>query len=97
MNRAIIVGVSATLLATATARAEPAPSAPAGHRPVEESFGIETEGCARCGGKLKVIASIEEPEVIAKIVAHLERTAPEQYQSELPLGARAPARQASLI
>jgi len=34
-------------------------------------FGIEIEGCARCGGKLKVIASIEEPEVIAKVIAHL--------------------------
>ncbi len=60
-------------------------------------FGIEIEGCARCGGKLKVIASIEEPEVIAKILAHLERTAPAQYQAELPLGARAPPEQARLI
>jgi len=36
-------------------------------------FGIDIEACARCGGKLKVIASIEEPEVIAKMLAHLER------------------------
>jgi hypothetical protein len=35
-------------------------------------FGIEIEDCARCGGKLQVIASIEEPQVIAKIRAHLE-------------------------
>ncbi|MBK9251784.1 MAG: transposase [Proteobacteria bacterium] len=34
-------------------------------------FGIDIEACARCGGKLKVIASIEEPQVIAKILAHL--------------------------
>jgi hypothetical protein len=34
-------------------------------------FGIEIEDCARCGGKPKVIASIEEPQVIAKILAHL--------------------------
>ncbi len=27
-------------------------------------FGIEIDSCGRCGGKLKVIASIEEPEVI---------------------------------
>lgn len=60
-------------------------------------FGIEIEGCARCGGKLKIIASIEEPEVIAKILAHLEHTAPEQYQAELPLGARGPPEQARLI
>jgi hypothetical protein len=39
---------------------------------------------------LKIIASIEEPQLIAKILSHLERAAPEQYQSELPLGARGP-------
>jgi hypothetical protein len=35
-------------------------------------FGIEIEVCARSGGKLRVTASIEEPEVIAKMMAHLE-------------------------
>jgi hypothetical protein len=60
-------------------------------------FGIDIEACARCGGKLKVIASIEEPAVIAKILAHLERTAPERCQSELPLGARAPPVQSRLL
>jgi hypothetical protein len=52
---------------------------------------------ARCGGKLKVIASIEEPAVIAKILAHLERRARDQHQTELPLGARAPPVQSSLL
>lgn len=60
-------------------------------------FGIDIEACARCGGKLKVIASIEEPVVIAKILAHLERTAPDHCQSELPLGARAPPAQSPLL
>jgi len=60
-------------------------------------FGIDIEACVRCGGKLKVIASIEEPEVIAKILAHLERAAPEQHQAELPLGARAPPVQSRLL
>jgi hypothetical protein len=60
-------------------------------------FGIEIEDCARCGGKLRVIASIEEPEVIAKILAHLEKSAPDQSQPELPLGARAPPSQARLL
>jgi hypothetical protein len=57
---------------------------------------IEVEGCARCGGKLKIIASIEEPQVIAKILSHLERAVEEPYQSELPLGARAPPLQSGL-
>jgi hypothetical protein len=59
-------------------------------------FGVEIEGCARCGGKLKIIASIEEPQVMAKILSHLERAADEPYQSELPPGARAPPLQSGL-
>jgi hypothetical protein len=39
---------------------------------------------------LKFIASLEEPEVIAKIVAHREQTAPAQSQVELLPGVRAP-------
>ena len=66
-------------------------------RRLKRVFGIEIEGCARCGGKLKILASIEEPEVIAKILAHLKKTAPERLQPELPLGARAPPSQAGLL
>ena len=60
-------------------------------------FGIEIDRCARCGGKLEVIASIEEPEVIAKMLAHLQKAAPDQHQAELPLGARAPPTPVRLI
>jgi hypothetical protein len=47
-------------------------------QPLKRVFGIDIDTCARCGGKLKVIASIEEPDVIAKILAHLEMTAAQQ-------------------
>lgn len=33
-------------------------------------FGIEIEQCACCGRRLEVIASIEEPELIERILAH---------------------------
>ena len=33
-----------------------------------------------------IIASIEEPEVIAKILTDLEKIAPDRFQAELPLG-----------
>ena len=33
-------------------------------------FDIDVEHCPHCGGKLKIIAAIEEPGVIAKILAH---------------------------
>jgi hypothetical protein len=66
-------------------------------RRLKRVLGIEIEDCARCGGKLKVIASIEESEMIARILAHLEKTAPDQCPPELPLGARAPPSQARLL
>ena len=34
---------------------------------------IDIEVCRRCGGKLRVIASIEEPAVIVRILDHLGR------------------------
>lgn len=80
--------------------AEPAPPrhvAMSWAKRLKRVFGIDIEACARCGGKLKVIASIEDPAVVAKILAHLERMAPNQYQPELPLGARAPPVQSRLL
>ena len=77
--------------------ATPRPVAMNWAKRLKRVFGVDIEACARCGGKLAVIASIEEPEVIAKILAHLERTAPDPHQSELPLGARAPPVQSRLL
>jgi hypothetical protein len=34
-------------------------------------FAIDIEVCRRCGGKLEVIASIEDPPVIERILEHL--------------------------
>jgi len=31
-------------------------------------FGVDIETCVRCGGTFKIIASIEQPEAIAKIL-----------------------------
>jgi hypothetical protein len=36
-------------------------------------FAIDIEICRRCGGRLRVIASIEEPAVIERILKHLAR------------------------
>ena len=66
-------------------------------RRLKRVFGVEIDPCARCGGKLRIIASIEEPAVIARILAHLEKTAPGQCQTELPLGARAPPERVRLV
>ena len=34
-------------------------------------FAIDIDTCQRCGGRLRVIASIEEPAVIERILKHL--------------------------
>jgi hypothetical protein len=58
-------------------------------------FGFEIEQCARCGGQLEVIASIEEPELIERILAHRRERGGEEAMTS-SLGLRAPPR-ASLL
>jgi hypothetical protein len=36
-------------------------------------FGIDIETCAACGGAVRIIACIEDPVVIQKILAHLKK------------------------
>jgi hypothetical protein len=52
-------------------------------------FNIEIEQCVGCRGRLKVLVSIEDPEVIARILAYRR----ERGQEDAPvasLGPRAP-------
>ena len=52
-------------------------------------FGIGIEMCPACGGAMRMIACIEDPEVIEKILAHLDAKA---SKPEAPL--RPPCRAA---
>jgi hypothetical protein len=52
----------------------PSPAAPAPMswaRLLKRVFKIDMEHCSQCGGPLKIIAAIEHPSVIAKILTHL--------------------------
>jgi hypothetical protein len=62
-------------------------------RRLRRVFGIEIDTCARYGGTLRIIASIEEPAAIARILSHLQRTAPQLDATGRPLGAWAPPAQ----
>jgi hypothetical protein len=64
-------------------------------RRLKRVFGIEIEQCMRCGGRLKVIASIEEPELIERILSHRGKRGEEAAPTS-SLGALAPP-QASLL
>jgi hypothetical protein len=58
-------------------------------RRLKRVFGIEIEQCVRCGGRLAVLASIEEPALIERILAH-RRERREEEAPTASLGARAP-------
>ncbi|MBK9132420.1 MAG: hypothetical protein IPM20_12390 [Gammaproteobacteria bacterium] len=46
-------------------------------------FNIDIETCQACGGPVRIIASIEDPAVIQKILAHLKST--EETHEPFPL------------
>jgi len=52
-------------------------------------FNIDIETCSECGGDVKIIASIEDPVVIQKILAHLDGNATSAATELLP-GCRSP-------
>ncbi|MBT8438503.1 MAG: hypothetical protein KJO91_02165 [Gammaproteobacteria bacterium] len=43
---------------------------------LKQVFHMETEFCSGCGGSMKVIACIEDPLVIKKILTYLRGTGP---------------------
>ena len=51
-------------------------------RLLKRVFAIDIEQCSRCGGKVKVIASIEDPKVIKKILEHLNLPSTPQRPEE---------------
>jgi hypothetical protein len=79
--------------ATGQAAAQTPPNSPAEQRAgmtwaqrLKRVFGIDIQTCPACGGALRIIACIEDPVVIDKILAHLDAA---------HLDAKAPAAQAS--
>ena len=47
-------------------------------------FNIDIETCSACGGAVRIIACIEDPKVIAKILTHLDAQAAEPQTARLP-------------
>ena len=44
---------------------------------LERVFGIDIETCSTCGGTVRIIACIEDPAIIEKILTHLNANSPE--------------------
>ena len=56
----------------ACAATSPAPRLPTnGSSVLKRVFDIDIEHCPNCGGELKIIAAIEDPAVIVRILSHL--------------------------
>ena len=55
-------------------------------------FHIDIETCRECAGALRIIACIEDPVVIKKILAHLNNKATPQATDLLPEGRAPPTR-----
>ena len=53
------------------AHAQPSPARMSWARLLKRVFDIDLEHCPQCGGALKIIAAIEDPPVIARLLAHL--------------------------
>ena len=56
----------------------------------DRDYSVEIDSCVRCGGRLGIIASIERLAVIAKILTHLEGTAPGPRLARVAARARPP-------
>ncbi len=54
-------------------------------------FDIDIETCSKCGGEVRIIASIEDPEVIRKILAHLDEKVTPTATGLLPESRAPPA------
>jgi hypothetical protein len=53
-------------------------------------FAIDIEKCDKCGGPVRIIASIEDPEVIEKILVHLGLDEASQVRNRSPLSCPKP-------
>jgi len=47
-------------------------------------FGIDIEVCSACGGAVKIVACIEDSDVIDKILSHLEKKLTSASGTQLP-------------
>ncbi len=59
---------------------------------LKQVFGIGIEICPACGGAMRIIACIKDPDVIEKILTYLDRRAPEPEGTRLAPSRATPQR-----
>lgn len=60
-------------------------------------FNIDIETCSECGGFVKVIACVEEPELIKKILNHVNKKSMVEGDNQLPANRAPPAKESELF
>jgi len=88
LRAAIVPGPPEKPGVPAVGHAHGAPARMGWARLLKRVFDIDLERCPQCGGDLKIIAAIEEPAVIVKILTHLglpARAPPRLPARPLPL------------
>jgi Putative transposase len=71
LRAAIVPGLPENTSEPADEHAHGAPARLGWARLLKRVFDIDVEHCPQCGGDLKIIAAIEEPAVITRILTHL--------------------------
>jgi hypothetical protein len=71
LRREIVPSPPEQATAPACDHAQGAPARLSWARLLKRVFDIDIEHCPNCGGSLKIIAAIEDPPVIVKILSHL--------------------------
>ena len=51
---------------------------------MQRAFGLDVLTCPRCGGRLRLIATIEDPTVVEQILAHLGLSFPPRPPGRAP-------------
>ena len=51
---------------------------------MHRAFGIDVLACPRFGGRLRLIATVEDPGVVSKILAHVDPGAPTEFPGPAP-------------
>ena len=66
-------------------------------RRLKRVFNLDVEACDKCGGDVRIIACIEDPAVIQKILTHLDNTASSAATALLPDCRASPSLPAGLL
>jgi hypothetical protein len=86
-------GITEGTTHSAQSRGLPRPVAMCWAQRLKRVFGIQIESCARCGARLKRVASIEDPGLIACILAHRGHSRGRAQPERAMQAARAPPAQ----